>query len=130
MKVNHEFVDRIDFLSQMRNKVMKTMFERKEKFEKIFFMNDIFFCYEDVLKLLSVEEVDLISGIDILEIESYFLGWKKKRAHILYDTWVARDLFFFFKFLFKHSYSPQFSSHKEKDQGQIAFTHSSMKKTR
>lgn len=72
----------------------------KKRFDKIFFMNDVTFCFEDALRMLNYKGVDVVSGFDIISIPYSYSSpsllnpfqYKMRREQILYDTWVARDL--------------------------------------
>jgi hypothetical protein len=72
----------------------------KEKFTKVFFMNDIIFCSEDVIHLINMQDVDAVSGIDIIDLTRNLhtptfqkLSKKNKfKSNVVYDTWVLRDL--------------------------------------
>lgn len=77
---------RIDRLSLLRNRVLEPLYAEASKglngraFEKIVFLNDIFFTPETVYKLLRTEhgQYDQVCAIDYI-----WLG--------VYDTWVVRD---------------------------------------
>ena len=62
----------------------------RERYERVLFMNDVIFCAEDALKLVAVEEeVDAISGIDILS----------QQHNRVYDTWILRTITFLLSIL-------------------------------
>ena len=54
-------------------------------YDRIVFLNDVFFCSQDIIRLLQ-HEVDMVCGMD------YDFLDKKAKAPQFYDTWVARDL--------------------------------------
>ena len=43
--------NRIEFLARVRNRSIRPLFSRKEKYDKLIVMNDAIFCAEDVLRL-------------------------------------------------------------------------------
>ena len=71
-----------------------------ENFTKVFFMNDIVFCSEDVIHLINMEGVDAVSGIDIIrQIRTLhkpnflnIFNQEDFETNIVYDTWVLRDM--------------------------------------
>lgn len=78
--------DRIEFLSAMRNEVLRVLREtsvvRKRKPNYMLFMNDIFFCAEDMMELAFqalLQNADIVSGLDF-------------DPGGFYDTWVAKDM--------------------------------------
>ena len=74
---------RIDFLSRLRNRAFKLIYNTKNfdyQNTKIIYINDIIYSYEDIVKLLATnnEDYDSVCAMDFL-IE-------------FYDTWASADL--------------------------------------
>ena len=95
---NDNWTDRIDYLAYMRNVAMEPLFSNSiGKFDKLFFMNDVVFCAEDAVKLISVEGVDGMGALD-WKFSHYYYRWpinllyKMVEKLTIYDTWVMRDL--------------------------------------
>ncbi|OMJ12538.1 Alpha-1,3-mannosyltransferase CMT1 [Smittium culicis] len=89
--VRPEKYHRIEYLAGVRNKALEPL-ETEEKlgfvYDKIVFLNDIFFCYYDILELLyqsDFQKSDLTCPLDFLI--------KEKIPTITFrDLWVAHDL--------------------------------------
>lgn len=78
---------RIDFLAKLRNKVMEPFYLKpKNYFDYVIFFNDVFFCYEDVIRLI-LHNADLSCGFDF--------DWMGNHPSFR-DTWVSRDIDGFF----------------------------------
>ncbi len=76
---------RIEVLSRVRNMVLEPFFQRRMKrhVEKVIFMNDIFFCADDIKELLHqsyIQKSDLTCGLDFDTSDG--VGF--------YDTWYVR----------------------------------------
>eukprot|EP00898_Chlorokybus_atmophyticus_P004490 jgi/Chlat1/5041/Chrsp329S00830 len=94
MRVAHQVVgstmvrgkrQRIDFLADVRNRALDPLFASNTTYDKVLFLNDVFFCAEDALVLL-LHNAHIASGFDIHSIE-----WESNRVRY-YDTWVGRDI--------------------------------------
>nr|KAJ3410404.1 capsular associated protein [Polyrhizophydium stewartii] len=76
--------NRIELLAEYRNLALAPMFRQHQRYDRIIFMNDVFFCLDDVLELLyetENQESDMTCGFDF---------WKQ--PYWFYDTWVSRSL--------------------------------------
>eukprot|EP00898_Chlorokybus_atmophyticus_P001618 jgi/Chlat1/2457/Chrsp171S02346 len=77
---------RIEFLAQVRNKaIIPLMQPDSPRYDKVFFMNDVFHCAEDSLLLL-LHDAHIASGFDIGDVD-----WRERRIRY-YDYWVGRDI--------------------------------------
>lgn len=80
---------RIDYLAAVRNKALSALWHHTDQghhYERILFLNDVFYCAYDALELLyqsHLNEADLACGLDF-DYDDRGLGF--------YDTWVARDV--------------------------------------
>ena len=76
-------IHRIEYLAKLRNQAMKPLFHSTALYDKIVFLNDIFFCAEDVLELVwqsVLNRADLVCGVD------YDWPRKDSRGPGFYDT--------------------------------------------
>jgi alpha-1,3-mannosyltransferase len=74
---------RIDMLARVRNLALDPVFTQTDetKFEKVIFMNDVFFCADDIKELLHqsyIQKSDLTCGLDF-DTDKDGVGF--------YDTW-------------------------------------------
>eukprot|EP00898_Chlorokybus_atmophyticus_P008588 jgi/Chlat1/8730/Chrsp9S00892 len=77
---------RIEFLAGMRNNALQPLLaEGAQKYDKVLFVNDVFFCAEDSALLL-LHNAHIASGFDIFEVD-----WKSGQVKY-YDFWVGRDI--------------------------------------
>lgn len=74
---------RIDFLSKVRNKAIEPLFTQSTKYNYVIFLNDIYYCSEDIFLLL-LHDADLACGFDFDAAEKKFLFFR--------DIWVTRDI--------------------------------------
>ena len=95
--VNHRFetgplsknsasMNRIDFLTNIRNKALMPFKMSKIEYDHTIFINDIYFCSDDILELVhqrNKQQADMVSGMDF-DIKEGKLGF--------YDNWVFRDI--------------------------------------
>lgn len=87
---------RIERLAWLRNTALRrftslasSSSSSSSHFDRILFLNDIFFCAEDILQLVlsSIQtKSDVSCGMD------YYRQYKKRRILGFYDVWVARDM--------------------------------------
>ncbi|KAI3633695.1 hypothetical protein MIR68_008642 [Amoeboaphelidium protococcarum] len=84
-------VNRIEYLAGVRNQVMQplyTMQSTGKQFDKVLFLNDVFFCVNDALELLyqsRLQQSDITCALDFdINDEINQLGF--------YDTWVDRNM--------------------------------------
>ncbi|KAK9820093.1 hypothetical protein WJX72_006049 [[Myrmecia] bisecta] len=105
--------DRIAFLAAMRNAVLAPLYEDEEgrvwEADRIIFLNDVFFCSSDVIRLLQ-HDGDMVCGMDFTSKQWYnnypafqihpvgkfgpTLGVRQGSTDshlVFYDAWVARD---------------------------------------
>jgi hypothetical protein len=75
----HKRGNRIDYLSKLRNVVLLPILQAfpRRHFDKVFFLNDVYLCGGDILRLLA-HDVDMACGLD----------FKKNR---FYDIWVMEQ---------------------------------------
>ncbi|KAJ2157861.1 hypothetical protein GGF46_004197 [Coemansia sp. RSA 552] len=77
---------RIDYMAHIRNRALQPLYEQEGVYERVVFLNDIFFCLPDLFELLlqsRVHRAHLTCGEDF-ELRHGILEF--------YDTWVSRDL--------------------------------------
>jgi hypothetical protein len=77
---------RIEYLAQVREEALNPLRTSDIIYAKILFMNDVFFCKDDIIELLYqsyIQNADLTCGLDF-DVNEGRLGF--------YDTWVARDI--------------------------------------
>ena len=74
---------RVDHLQMLRNEVLQDLYSSSTKYDEVVFLNDVYFCASDILKLLRHRTADIRCGLDMET-----LGNEPK----FYDTWVARDI--------------------------------------
>lgn len=91
------YIDRISFLADVRNKSIEPLHFLSNKFTKIIYLNDVFFCWEDIIRLILLRDADMACSLD----------FDRNRYGIkVYDMWVTRDMQ---GKMLKHTY-PYFSS--------------------
>jgi len=74
---------RINFLSNVRNKAMNSFYKKREiLYDYVIFLNDVYFCFEDIIRLL-LFNIDIACGMDMDISEEDII--------IFRDIWVARD---------------------------------------
>jgi len=74
---------RINFLAKVRNKAMEPFYQKPANFyDYVIFLNDVYFCYEDIIRLL-VYDADIACGLDF-EFQD--------EVPVFRDVWVARDI--------------------------------------
>lgn len=83
-------VHRIAYLANVRNEALKPFWEHpeREKFLRVVFLNDVYFCAEDFWELLyqSVgQDADMTCGLDYDRGDSH-------HGPGFYDSWIDRDL--------------------------------------
>lgn len=76
---------RIHYLSGVRNRALEPLFREQTNFDKIIFLNDVLFCFDDVLELLLQADVQSAAMVCGLDYEGSV--WPS-----FYDTWVSRDM--------------------------------------
>lgn len=59
-------------------------------FDRVVFLNDVFFCARDIVRLL-VHNADVACGMDYDLNVPYMRAWLEREPQF-YDTWVARDM--------------------------------------
>ena len=69
---------RIDHLAELRNAALKPLFEKP--FDRVVFINDVYFCAEDVILLALQDDADIACGLDFAKPDEF------------YDSWVARTM--------------------------------------
>jgi alpha-1,3-mannosyltransferase len=79
---------RIDLLSHVRNQALEPLFQGTvpRHVDKVLFLNDVFFCADDMKELLHqsiIQKADLTCGLDF-DTDNDGVGF--------YDTWVGRDM--------------------------------------
>ena len=74
---------RVDHLSKLRNEVLSDLYASERDFDEVIYLNDVYFCASDILRLLTHNSADIKCGLDM-----ELIGNTPK----FYDTWVARDL--------------------------------------
>eukprot|EP00474_Spongospora_subterranea_P002950 CRZ03408.1 hypothetical protein [Spongospora subterranea] len=79
---------RIDYLSIIRNTVMAPLYQHRFKPDYVVFINDVFFCAEDVSRLgqrlIQGPHINMACGLDLVS---------EPHSEILfYDKWAARDI--------------------------------------
>ncbi|KAJ2719595.1 hypothetical protein GGI07_005122 [Coemansia sp. Benny D115] len=77
---------RIEYMAELRNQALAPFYTNKGEYDKVLFLNDIFFCLPDVLELMlqsKIQRSHLTCGEDFV---------LRHGALRFYDTWVARDI--------------------------------------
>ncbi|KAJ1939341.1 hypothetical protein EC988_007337, partial [Linderina pennispora] len=77
---------RIEYMAQIRNKALEPLYEQSREYDRVVFLNDVFFCPSDLMELVyqaETQDAHLTCGEDF-----------EKRYGMLrfYDTWVSRDI--------------------------------------
>ncbi|KAJ2885540.1 hypothetical protein H4R27_001335 [Coemansia aciculifera] len=79
-------VHRIEYLAKVRNSAMEPLYSSGEKYGRVLFSDDVYFCLTDVLELLFQSRAQgshLTCAEDFIEV-------REKPG--FYDMWVARDI--------------------------------------
>ena len=74
---------RVDLLQSLRNEVLSDLYSSSHEYDEVVYLNDVYFCASDILRLLRHGSADIKCGLDMETI-----GNKPE----FYDTWVARDM--------------------------------------
>ncbi|KAJ3089875.1 capsular associated protein [Quaeritorhiza haematococci] len=77
---------RIEYLAHVRNEALKPLYETKTHFSQVIFLNDIFFCADDIKELLhqtDLQDSDITCGLDF---------GPRGSDITFYDNWVAHDM--------------------------------------
>jgi alpha-1,3-mannosyltransferase len=80
--------NRIEYLAAARNRVLEPLLD---VYDKILFINDVYFCDLDMLELLAQSfrnDADITCGFDY--VDGAF--WKQPKKIAFYDSWVFRDI--------------------------------------
>jgi len=65
-------INRIDFMAQIRNRALEPLYDDDAfKYDKVFFLNDIYFCWQDAIRLLVNDEVIQIT-FNILQFYKFW----------------------------------------------------------
>jgi len=84
--------NRIEYLAAARNRVLEPLLNaRADVYDKILFINDVYFCDLDMLELLVQSfrnDADITCGFDY--VDGAF--WKQPKKIAFYDSWVFRDI--------------------------------------
>ncbi|KAJ2834131.1 hypothetical protein GGI24_000544 [Coemansia furcata] len=81
-----EHIHRIEYLAKVRNLALEPLYSTGKKYDRVLFINDIFFCMNDLLELAyqsRAQSTHLTCAEDIVTMHGW-LGF--------YDNWVARDM--------------------------------------
>ncbi|PVV00293.1 hypothetical protein BB560_005331 [Smittium megazygosporum] len=103
LKIRHSFVSskhkrpnpfhRIEYLAGVRNRAMEPLYKEQKlgfTYDKIVFLNDVFFCENDLLELLYQSD---FQGADITcPMDVVMYGGNGNRMLGFRDSWVARDI--------------------------------------
>ncbi|KAJ1826564.1 hypothetical protein LPJ56_002114, partial [Coemansia sp. RSA 2599] len=81
-----ERVHRIEYMAQVRNRALEPLYRDQRRFSKVVFLNDVFFCFLDILELLFQSQ---LNSAHLTCAEDYEL---RHGALSFYDTWVSRDI--------------------------------------
>ena len=82
--------NRIEYLAAARNRVLEPLLNASV-YDKILFINDVYFCDLDMLELLVQSfrnDADITCGFDY--VDGAF--WKQPKKIAFYDSWVFRDI--------------------------------------
>jgi hypothetical protein len=84
--------NRIEYLAAARNRVLEPLLNASANvYDKILFINDVYFCDLDMLELLAQSfrnDADITCGFDY--VDGAF--WKQPKKIAFYDSWVFRDI--------------------------------------
>ena len=90
---------RIDLLADVRNAALNHFFRSATHFSKIVFINDVYFCASDVIKLVVRQhetQANMMCATDLVPTsgtESWFNHSNLSKGDLIfYDTWVARGV--------------------------------------
>ena len=84
---NKRDVNRIEHLIKMRNYAMIPVLKRRLKADHVLFLNDILFCYNDMLELIHQQHLNkayLTGGLDF--------NISPSGSFVFYDSWVTQDI--------------------------------------
>eukprot|EP01102_Stenamoeba_stenopodia_P003643 TRINITY_DN13813_c0_g1_i1.p1 TRINITY_DN13813_c0_g1~~TRINITY_DN13813_c0_g1_i1.p1 ORF type:complete len:567 (-),score=108.04 TRINITY_DN13813_c0_g1_i1:4-1557(-) len=78
-------INRIDFMAAIRNKALEPLYDDAYfKYNKVIFLNDVYFCWQDAVRLVVNDGIDMACGLDV--------GWRTDfNTFGFYDTWVSKD---------------------------------------
>ena len=65
-EVRHKGQERLDFLTRVRNRAMEPMWSSSFRWDKVVFINDVFFCAQDIIRLLQ-HDADIVCGLDFIK---------------------------------------------------------------
>ncbi|KAJ2707870.1 hypothetical protein FB645_000435 [Coemansia sp. IMI 203386] len=77
---------RIEYMAQIRNKALQPLYAGQNRFSRVVFLNDVFFCFLDILELIYQLQ---LNSAHLTCAEDYEL---QHGALSFYDTWVSRDI--------------------------------------
>ncbi|KAJ3079761.1 capsular associated protein [Quaeritorhiza haematococci] len=81
---------RIEYLAHVRNEAMKPLYESSTHYDRVIFMNDVFYCADDIKELIHqsrLQKSDITCGLDFGPRGIWM--WPDIT---FYDNWVAHDL--------------------------------------
>ncbi|KAJ2814067.1 hypothetical protein H4S07_000176 [Coemansia furcata] len=81
-----EHIHRIEYLAKVRNLALEPLYSTGKKYDRVLFINDIYFCMNDLLELAyqsRAQSTHLTCAEDLITFQGR-LGF--------YDTWVSRDM--------------------------------------
>ncbi|KAJ1646415.1 hypothetical protein J3B02_003070 [Coemansia erecta] len=81
-----EKMHRIEYMAHIRNRALEPLYKSQKKFSKVVFLNDVFFCFLDILELLYQAQ---LNNAHLTCAEDYEI---RHGALSFYDTWVSRDI--------------------------------------
>lgn len=65
-EVRHKGQERLDFLTRVRNRAMEPIWSSSFRWDKVIFINDVFFCAQDIIRLLQ-HDADIVCGLDFIK---------------------------------------------------------------
>eukprot|EP00834_Sanchytrium_tribonematis_P007697 NODE_740_length_4324_cov_0.793609.p2 type:complete len:409 gc:universal NODE_740_length_4324_cov_0.793609:3994-2768(-) len=84
---NDTETNRIDYLAYMRNYAIKPILKNRYHADFVIFMNDVLYCYNDVLELIHqqlLNDAFLTGGMDL----AWMTAWRRL---LFYDSWVVQE---------------------------------------
>ncbi|KAJ1931833.1 hypothetical protein GGF37_007257, partial [Kickxella alabastrina] len=77
---------RIEYMAELRNRALDPLYQQALRYNRVVFLNDIFFCLPDIFELLHQSRVHSahLTCAEDFEIQHGALAF--------YDTWVSRDI--------------------------------------
>ena len=81
---NDVYMNRIDYLVYIRNYAMRPLVYNRLKVDYVLFLNDIYYCYYDLLELIHQQVLNgahLVGGMDYMYLNRY-------ERLLFYDSWV------------------------------------------